>query len=409
MVITESQEPRPLQGLRVADFAAGIAGPHVSLLLAHHGAEVIKIEPPEGDWSRVLGCNIDEFSPFSVYYNRGKRSVGIDMKSRQGLQAALEIALQSDIVVESFRPGVMKRLGLDYATLKAHRPDIIYLSMSGFGQDGPNAQLPATDTVIQGYSGLMSLNRAADGAPQRFPAIIIDVVSGLYGFQAVMGAVVAKLRWGRGAYLDCSLLQSGLALQAPSLVKHRFERGQPTVMYVPLGVLQTRDSHVSISVNRDAHFVAFCRAMEMPELAEHADYSTLAARIVNEKALMNIIRTEFRKRTTDEWVTRLQSEGILHARVRSYDEVLADPELQRAGMLDWLRHSGIDEPLPIPNIPVGPRAGDYGALRECPRVGQHTREVLGELGFSPERIATLVETGAIVTERRTPAASTDKA
>ncbi|WP_288251508.1 CoA transferase [uncultured Hydrogenophaga sp.] len=398
--MTGSTEPRPLEGLRVADFASGIAGPHVGLLLAHHGAEVIKIEPPEGDWSRVLGCHVDEFSPFSVYYNRGKRSVAIDLKSAQGREAALEIARQSDIVIESFRPGVMKRLALDYERLKNLRPDIVYLSMSGFGQDGPNAQLPATDTVIQGYSGLMSLNSDAEGAPQRFPAIIIDVVSGLYGFQAVMGAIVARLRWGRGAYLDCSLLQSGLALQAPSLVKHRFERGQPTVMYVPLGVLQTQDSHVSISVNRDAHFVAFCRAIERPELAEHPDYATLEARIRNEKVLMRLIRDEFRLRTTDEWVARLQAEGILHARIRSYDEVLEDQELQRAGMLDWLQHSALPEALPIPNIPIGPRAGDYGALRECPRVGQHSREVLTELGFEPARIQRLLDSGAVLSQRR---------
>ncbi|QJW85897.1 CoA transferase [Ramlibacter terrae] len=369
------------------------------------GADVVKLEPPEGDWSRVLGCSIDEFSPFSVYYNRGKRSLAIDLKSAAGRALALEIACSCDIVIESFRPGVMKRLGLDHETLRRHKPGLIYLSMSGFGQDGPDAQLPATDTVIRGYSGLMSLNKDAQGAPQRFPSIIIDVVSGLYGFQAVMGAVVAKLRYGRGAYIDCSLLQSALALQAPSIVKHRFEKGQPTVMYVPLGVLATQDAHVSISVNRDEHFTAFCRAIERPELADDPAYSTLAARITNEKPLMALIRDEFRRRTTDEWVARLQAEGILHARIRTYDELLADPELQRAGMLDWLLHTAVAEPLPIPNIPAGPRATAYGVLRECPRVGQHTAEILTGFGWSADRVAEAVRQGVVTTQRRTRAPS----
>lgn len=394
-----STDPRPLEGMLVADFATGIAGPHVGLLLAHHGATVIKLEPPEGDWSRVLGTHVGEFSPFSIYYNRGKRSIAVDLKAAEGRRVALDIAGRADIVVESFRPGVMRRLGLDAATLRRHKPDQIYLSMSGFGQDGPNAQLPATDTVIQGYSGLMSLNRDTEGAPQRFPAIIIDVVSGLYGFQAVMAALVARLRWQRGATIDCSLLQSALALQAPSIVKHQFEKGRPSVMYVPLGVLATKDSHISISVNRDEHFTAFCRAIEREDLASHPQYRTLEARIAHEAELMALIRRIFVQRSTDEWVHRLQQAGILHARIRSYDELLADTELQRAGMLDWLAHRELPHPLPIPNIPAGPAANDYGALRGCPTVGQHSAEILAEMGRSPEEVSALLASKSVIAAR----------
>jgi crotonobetainyl-CoA:carnitine CoA-transferase CaiB-like acyl-CoA transferase len=403
MSLNTCTDPRPLQGLRVADFSAGIAGPHVGLLLAHQGADVIKLEPHEGDWSRVLGCHIDEFSPYALYYNRGKRSLAVDLKTEAGRQTARDIAAQCDIVVESFRPGVMQRLGLDHASLQQRNPTQIYLSMSGFGQQGPNADRPATDTVIQGYSGLMSLNSDSQGTPQRFPSIIIDVVSGLYGFQAVMGAVVARLRFGRGAYLDCSLLQSALCLQAPSLVKHHFEKGQPTVMYVPLGVLATRDAHISISVNRDAQFVAFCRVIERPELASDPRYATLQGRIAHEKELMALIRAAFVQRSTDEWEQRLLAEDILHARIRSYEDVLGDAELVRSGALDWLQHSGVPQALPIPNIPIGPRAQEYAALRECPRVGQHSEEILTELGWSAPQIADLLAQGAVATQRRGPA------
>jgi len=399
---TSTADRPPLDGLLVADFATGIAGPHVGLLLAHHGATVVKVEPPEGDWSRMLGTHVGEFSPFSVYYNRGKRSLALDLKSAEGQHVAIDLATRADIVIESFRPGVMQRLGLDAATLRRRRPDGIYLSMSGFGQTGRDAHLPATDTVIQGCSGLMSLNRDAQGAPQRFPAIIIDVASGLYGFQAVMAAVVARLRWGRGATIDCSLLQSALALQAPSIVKHQFEQGRPSVIYVPLGVLATRDGHLSISVNRDAQFTAFCKAMGRAELAAHPHYRTLAARIAHEQELMALIRTEFLARSTDDWVARLQDAGILHARIRHYEELLADPELRRAGMLDWLQHPGLTDPLPIPNIPGGPTANAYGALRACPSVGQHSAEVLTELGRSTAEIEALVACKAVAIARRSP-------
>ena len=386
----------PLQGVRVVDFTTGIAGPHASLLLAHHGAEVVKIESPEGDWSRRLGVSVNGQSPFSTYYNRGKRSLALDLKQEDGRRLARDLSARADIVIESFRPGVMKRLGLDHGALVADHPGLVYLAVSGFGQEGALAHVPATDTVIQGYAGLMSLNRDAHGAPQRFPMILIDVASGLYACQAVMAAYIRRLRFGQGAYIDCSLMQSALALQAPALVKHQFERGRPTVMYVPLGVLATSDGFLSISVNQDRHFVDFCAALERPELATDPRFSTLEGRIAHEAALMAVIRTEFARHATEVWCRRLQEAGILHARIRSYDEVLADDDLKRAGAVDWLEQPGVDGALPIPNIPGGPRALDYGALRGSPSVGEHSVEVLRELGVSDAAIARLRDRGIVV-------------
>ncbi|MBN9426081.1 MAG: CoA transferase [Burkholderiales bacterium] len=385
----------PLQGVRVIDFTTGIAGPHTGLLLAHHGADVVKIEPPEGDWSRRLGVSVNGQSPFSTYYNRGKRSLALDLKHERGLRLALDLIRGADIVIESFRPGVMKRLGLDPAVLCARHPSLVFLSVSGFGQAGPLAQLPATDTVIQGYAGVMSLNRDAQGVPQRFPMILVDVVSGLYACQAAMAAYIRRLRFAQGAYIDCSLMQSALALQAPALVKHQFERGRPTVMYVPLGVLATRDGFLSISVNRDKHFVDFCAAMERPELAQDPRFRELSGRIANEASLMDLIRVEFARRTTDEWCQRLQAAEILHARIRSHDEVLADPQLLQNGAIDWLEQPGVDGALPIPNIPGGPRASDYGVLRGAPAVGEHSRQVLIELGVDDATLRDLLERGIV--------------
>lgn len=389
----------PLEGVRVVDFATGIAGPHASLLLAHHGAEVIKIETPQGDWSRRLGVNAGGQSPFSAYYNRGKRSLALDLKHAEGRRVAFELARDADIVIESFRPGVMHRLGLGAEALRLVNPKLIYLSVSGFGQDGPLAQLPATDTVIQGYSGLMSLNRDAANVPQRFPMILIDVVSGLYAGQAALAAFIRRLRFGDGATLDCSLMQSALAMQAPALVKHEFERGRPTVMYVPLGVLATRDGFLSISVNQDAHFVALGRALRREDLARDPRFRELAGRIAHESVLMDIIRAEFLRETTDEWCRRLEAEEILHARIRHYDEVLSDGELTRSGALDWLQQPGVDGLLPIPNIPGGPRAGDYGRLKAAPHVGEHSEEVLRCMGMDAAQVQALIDSGAVAVHR----------
>lgn len=385
-----------LKGIRVVDFAAGIAGPHASLLLAHHGADVIKIEPPEGDWSRRLGVSSGGQSPFSAYYNRGKRSIALDLKTPAGRDLAFRLASEADVVVESFRPGVMQRLGLGHGKLRAARPGLVYLSVSGFGQEGPLAQLPATDTVIQGFSGLMAMNHDADGAPQRFPLIVVDVVSGLYAAQAAMAALIRSLRFGEGAFIDCSLLQSALALQAPSLVKHEFERGLPTVMYVPLGVLATRDGHISISVNRDQHFVDFCKALGREELATDARFRELRGRIENEKVLMKIIRAEFLRVDTDEWCRCLGDAGILHARIRGYDEVLRDPVLREQGVVDWIDQPGVAAALPIPNIPGGPRAAEYGRLAISPAPGQHSREILLEMGLAESDVADLLKRGVAV-------------
>ena len=385
----------PLDGMRVVDFATGIAGPHASLLLAHHGADVIKIEAPEGDWSRRLGTSVEDHSPFSLYYNRGKRSLALDLKQAEGRQLAFDLASKADVVIESFRPGVMQRLGLDYARLRAVNPALVYLSVSGFGQTGPNAQLPATDTVIQGYAGLMSLNRDSDQVPQRFPMILIDVVSGLYGGQAALAALIGRLRFGHGAYLDCSLMQSALALQAPALVKHEFERGRPSVMYVPLGVLATRDGFLSISVNQDRHFVNFCAALEREDLHTDPRFHTLTGRIANEKILMDIIRAEMLKRPTDAWCRRLEAAEILHARIRSYDEVLGDEVLTAAGAIDWLAQAGMGGLLPIPNVPAGRRASDYGRLQNAPHVGEHSEEILQALGVPASQVHNLIARGVV--------------
>lgn len=400
MTLPTSPSPLPLTGIKVADFSQGVAGPHASFLLANQGAEVTKIEPPEGDWGRNLGKRFGSFSAFSVCYNRGKRSLALDLKQARAREIAFEMAARADVVVESFRPGVMARLGLDPARLFERNPKLVYLAITGFGQSGPNADLPATDAVIQGYSGLMSLNKDANGVPRRFPMILIDVVSGIYGAQAVMAGLLRMLRFGKGQYIDCSLMHCATALQAPRLLEYHLEGGTPEVMYVPLGVYPTKDSFLSLSVNRDAHFVTFFELIGRPDIAHDPRYAARADRVRHADALNAIVREKLAERSSEEWGRLLSQAGILHAKVRSYSDLLGDPLGVAAGHLTWLEHPDLPSPVPMPNVPGAIPAEAFGSLAACPDVGQHTAELLAEQGLSAADIQDAIVQGVACAGRR---------
>jgi len=399
MAVPTSPSPLPLEGIKVADFSQGVAGPHASFLLANQGAEVTKIEPPEGDWGRNLGKRFGDFSAFSVYYNRGKRALALDLKQARAREIAFDIAAEADVVIESFRPGVMARLGLDAAALFERNPRLVYLAVTGFGQSGPNAGLPATDAVIQGHSGLMSLNKDANGVPQRFPMILIDVVSGIYGAQAIMAALLRASRFGKGQYIDCSLLQCATALQAPRLLEYHLEGGTPEVMYVPLGVYPTKDSFLSLSVNRDAHFVTFFEAIGRPDIAHDPRYALRVDRVRHADALNAVVREKLVLKTSQEWSAILGQAGILHAKVRSYSDLLGDPLSVSQGHLSWLPHAGIEGTVPLPNVPGALPAQDLGPLAMAPHVGEHTVQILSERGLSAAEIDTLVGSRVAYTSR----------
>jgi crotonobetainyl-CoA:carnitine CoA-transferase CaiB-like acyl-CoA transferase len=388
--------PLALDGIKVADFSQGIAGPHAGLLLAQQGADVIKIEPPgAGDWARALGRSYGDASAHSIFYNRGKRSLAIDLKAKAGRDLAFQIASKADIVIEAFRPGIMKRFGLDYETLRQGNAGLIYLAVTGFGQSGVNAHMPATDAVIQGYSGLMVLNKDSSGTPQRVPMIAIDVTTGLFAANAITSALVRRLRFGEGAFIDCSLLQSAIAFQASRIIESYFQGDKPESMYVPVGVLPTKDSFLSISVSRDNHFVELCKAMGRAELAFDPRYCDRAARVAHEDELMPIIRAVFKTRTTREWIDVLTAAGVLHAQIRSYEDVLGDAEIKRLGYLEWLEQDGISVEVPIPNIAGARRASDGGRLTQSPRLGQHSREVLAEYGVPQAEIDALISQNVV--------------
>lgn len=381
-----------MDGIRVLDFSMGVAGPHAGMLCAQYGADVTKIESLEGDWARVLGRQYGDLSAFSVVYNRGKRSLAVDMKDAQARSVIVDMAMKADVIIEAFRPGVMQRFGLDYESVRRHNPGVIYLSVTGYGPEGPMITAPATDAVIQAFSGFMHANKDFTGTPQRLDLIAIDIVTGLYAFQAISTSLLEKARSGGGGkYIDCSLMKAAMALQGGKMVEHVIEGGVQA-MYVPLGVLATRDGHVSISVRQDEFFAALCRVLDREELASDPRYRTAASRIENETTLMAILREEFSRRTSQDITALLGEAGILHSRLNTYDELLAHEQVRLTDAVSWERQDGIDIELPMVNIPGAPTSS---SLASAPHIGENTVEVLAAHGLDEQQINALLERRAV--------------
>ncbi|HVH81435.1 MAG TPA: CoA transferase, partial [Stellaceae bacterium] len=217
-------------GLRVLDLGQGIAAPYCAMLLAMHGAQVIKLEPPGGDWSRGLGKRYGDHTATSANFNRGKRGLALDLRTPKGRDIALALAKQADVVIEGFRPGVAARLGLGYEALHALNPRLIYVSISGFGQEGPYIGVACTDSVAQAFSGLAALNIGNDGAPHRVGAMIVDALTGLYAAQALGVTLYARERMGKGTQLELNLTQSAAAILGHKLAEHVLGDGNPQIV-----------------------------------------------------------------------------------------------------------------------------------------------------------------------------------
>lgn len=387
-------EPRAFEGVNVLDFTQGVAGPHSTMLLAQHGANVLKIEPPDGDWGRTLGAMYGDQCAHSIAFNRGKRSLAMDMKQPDAQAVARKIAEKADVIVEAFRPGVMAKFGLGYEQVKAFNPDVIYLSVTGFGQTGPNMNLPVTDAVIQAYSGLMTVNKDSQGLPNRLNMIPIDVTTGLYAFQALSTALMRKFRFGGGCYIDNNLLQSAMAFQAAKIMEFYLEKGESQPLYVPVGTMQTTDGFINITAMREAHYVSLCEVMGKPEWITDERFDDRTKRLKNEKILMPMIREVFATRSTKDWADSLTAAGVMNAPVQNYGDLMEAEHVTAVSALEYLEHEGTGT-IPLPHIPGQPRLNGADALTHAPSIGEHSDEILGEWGYSDADIAKMKANGAV--------------
>ena len=254
----------PYEGLRVVDLSQGVAGPYAAMLLAQHGADVIKVEPPEGDWSRLLGVRYGDHTAFSLASNLGKRAIAVDLKTAEGREIVHRLAARADVFLEGFRPGVAARLGVGWDEIARLNPGILYVSISGFGQTGPERQRPAMDPILQAFSGLIATNRGPDGIPHRVTPVVVDMATALYTFQALSAALYARRDERRGRYIDASLLQSAAALQVVHITAHHLEGGRMRPGITPGGSFEAADGWMYVITLHQADFRALCAALEIP-------------------------------------------------------------------------------------------------------------------------------------------------
>ena len=386
----------PFAGLKVVDLSQGIAGPYCAMLLAQHGADVIKVEGiGEGDWARALGVRHGSHSAFSIIGNLGKRSLSIDLKSPAGKQVLWRVLKGADVFLEGFRPGVVKRLGFDYEAVAAREPRLLYLSISGFGQTGPLAERPAMDPVLQAYTGLMNENRGEDGVPHRVPVIVVDMSTALYAFQALSAALYARRDEPRGRYIDVSLMQAATNLQSIRLMANHLEGGPMKPGGAPAGVFQTADGWMSILAMNDRDYRALCGAMEMPELADDPRFAAPVLRLQNDAALYAIVRPAIAARPSAEWSRRLTAARLMHERLNSYADFIEQPHVRETGLIQWLAQAGVKDKVPVPTLPGTPPQAPGTPRAIAPVPGQHTEAILGEHGFAAAEIAQLLSTGTV--------------
>jgi formyl-CoA transferase len=362
---------QPYAELFVLDAGQGVAGPCCGMMLAAGGAEVVKLEPPEGDWSRGLSVRTGTESVLHATWNRGKRGIVLDLKSPEGRAAAKALAARADVLIESFRPGVAARLGLGPEDTG---PDAVCLSISGFGQTGPYAERPCTDAIAQAFGGLAALNTGADGIPHKTGPFVTDVFTGVAAFAAVQTALAARLqdraegRPPRRRLLDLSLLGGTAMLLASQIGESALLGHPPGVPNVPAGCYQGADGRwLMVTLVRDPEFVTLCQVLG---LAMEARFDSFAKRSEAAGDLVPLVRAAFALRDRDDWLAALQAARILCSPVNTPNDWLADPHVVAVGAAP-VSVQGALGPVPFPVLP-----GMAAVLGPAPLLGQHTAEVL---------------------------------
>ena len=397
----------PLDGVKVLDFTAIMAGPYCTLMLSDMGADVTKIETfPEGDGSRRFDPKVNDESYCFAVLNCNKKSVALDLKQPQGKEIFLKLAAQTDIFVENFRPGVTKKLGIDYDAIKKINPGVIYASISGFGQTGPYGKKGGFDIIAQGMSGIMRMTGEPNGRPAKVGIAMNDIAAGTTALYAILGSYIKKLKTGEGIYLETSLLEAGLAwtfwefgayygggeLPLPSGTRHR--RSTPYQAY------KTQDGYVTVGGNNDKLWNNFCtQVMDKPELLKDPRFNPRQARMENIDALQDEIEKVFMTAPTAHWVTKLDAAAVPGGPVYTYEQTLADPHVVARNMVTEIDHPQIGR-MKNMGSPVKTSVSLTKPRTAAPWLGQHSDSVLKTLGYKEAEIEAMHAQGVIYDKYR---------
>ena len=402
-----------LAKIRVLDLSRVLAGPWASQLLADYGADVIKVEQPgKGDDTRAWGPpwlkdderNETSDSAYFLSTNRNKRSLTVNLAHPDGSRIVRDLAEQCDVVIENFRVGTLKRFGLDYESLSALNPGLIYCSISAYGQSGSRSGRPGYDAMIQASGGLMSITGAADeegGSPQKVGVAIADIMAGMYATTAVLAALVARDDRGEGQHIDVPLYDSQVAWLANQnmnylvggLVPGRQGTGHPNI--VPYQTFATADGHLSLAVGNDRQFRSCMECLGLEALSEDPRFSDNASRVANRDVLVPLIAEKFREQPSASWLSRLGASGVPAGPINSIEDVFTEEYAAERQLVRRLSRSGADD-IPTVSNPVRFSATPVSYRIAPPALGAHTHAILTtELGYSEEQIIALYESGAI--------------
>ncbi|MDQ2102138.1 CaiB/BaiF CoA transferase family protein [Azospirillum isscasi] len=399
--------PGPLSHVRVLELSRVLAGPWAAQTLADLGADVIKVERPgAGDDTRAWGPPwAGEESAYFLSTNRGKRSITIDFERPEGQELVRKLAAQADVVIENFKVGGLVKYGLDYDSLKAINPGLVYCSITGFGQDGPYAKRAGYDFMIQGMGGLMSITGQPDaeagGGPVKVGVAVTDVFTGLYATIGVLGALAHRDRTGEGQWVNLALLDVQVAVLANQAMNYlvggkapqRLGNAHPNI--VPYQAFATLDGHIILAVGNDGQFAKFCQVAGRPELAQDPRYATNPARVANRKELVPILELLLEQRTSRDWLSALEAVGVPCGPINDVSQVFADPHVQARNIHQDLPHPSAGT-VPTVASPIRYSATPIEHTVAPPTLGQHTDAVLEEaLGLCAADIAALREKGVV--------------
>ncbi len=389
----------PLAGVKVLELARILAGPWIGQTLADLGADVIKVESPDGDDTRGWGPPFVEAAPEhndtghlgAAYFhscNRGKRSVALDFRTEEGQEAVRRLAAQSDVLVENFKVGGLKKYGLDYDSLKALNPRLIYCSVTGFGQDGPYAHRAGYDFMIQGMGGIMDLTGDPAGEPQKIGVAFADIFTGLYGVIGIQAALIEREKTGKGQLIDMALLDCMTGVLANQALNYLVSGKTPTRLgnahpnIVPYQVFPVSDGHLIIAVGNNGQFGKLCRILALDELPADPRFANNVDRVNNREAIAPIIAGKTIAFTRDDLLAKLEAEGVPAGPINTVADVFDDPQVKHRGMkIELGNPSAAVGAIPSVRTPITFSDSSLRLDRSSPGLGEHTNEVLAEIGM----------------------------
>lgn len=389
---------RPLEGIRVVELGALVASPFAGMLLADLGADVIKVEPPEGDMAREFAPFVEGESAFFMAVNRSKRSVSLDLKDAEAREAICRLIDTADVVIHNYRTGVVERLGLDYDTLSARNPRLVYCAVSGFGPTGPMAKRPAIDLLFQAESGMLEITGTADGPPSKVGSNAADVYSATTAAVCILGALLGREKTGEGCMIDVAARDAILSLQAcwfssflaTGVQPPRLGAGSPFT--APTDVYRTKDSSIVLAVVNEKHWRIFCATLGMDACVDDPRFITNESRVAHAELLRDLVTDALSKKTTEEWIELFDQAQIPAGRVLDYASVVADPQIRENGMVLEIDHPQAGA-VRVQGMPFWINGNKPSGVGAPPSLGQDTVDVLTDLGLSSEEVERLSNHG----------------